>query len=36
MKPEPVFLKPGDVMTLGVEKLGEQRQEVVAWTAPAK
>ncbi|WP_010162862.1 fumarylacetoacetate hydrolase family protein [Sphingomonas sp. PAMC 26617] len=26
----PVYLKPGDVMTLGVEKLGEQRQEVVA------
>jgi 2,4-diketo-3-deoxy-L-fuconate hydrolase len=26
MKPEPVFLKAGDVMTLGIEKLGEQRQ----------
>ncbi len=26
----PRFLKPGDVMTLGVEGLGEQRQEVVA------
>ena len=26
----PVFLKPGDVMRLGVEGLGEQRQEVVA------
>ena len=24
-----VFLEPGDVMTLGVEGLGEQRQEVV-------
>ncbi len=24
----PVYLKPGDVMTLGIEKLGEQRQEV--------
>jgi 2,4-diketo-3-deoxy-L-fuconate hydrolase len=36
MKPEPVFLKPGDVMTLGIEKLGEQRQEVVAWTAPTE
>jgi 2-keto-4-pentenoate hydratase/2-oxohepta-3-ene-1,7-dioic acid hydratase in catechol pathway len=35
MKPEPVFLKPGDVMTLGIEKLGQQRQDVVAWTAPA-
>ena len=28
MKP-PLFLKKGDVMTLGVEGLGEQRQEVV-------
>jgi 2,4-diketo-3-deoxy-L-fuconate hydrolase len=26
----PVFLKAGDVMTLGIEKLGEQRQEVAA------
>lgn len=32
-KPEPIFLKPGDVMTLGIEKLGEQRQDVVAWSA---
>lgn len=31
MKP-PVFLKPGDVMTLGVQGLGTQRQEVVAWS----
>ncbi|ACA19241.1 5-oxopent-3-ene-1,2,5-tricarboxylate decarboxylase [Methylobacterium sp. 4-46] len=31
IKPEPVFLKPGDVMTLGIEKLGTQRQDVVAW-----
>ncbi|MFQ5764574.1 MAG: fumarylacetoacetate hydrolase family protein [Rhodospirillales bacterium] len=30
MKP-PVFLKPGDVMHLGVEGLGEQRQQVLAW-----
>jgi 2-keto-4-pentenoate hydratase/2-oxohepta-3-ene-1,7-dioic acid hydratase in catechol pathway len=30
MKPTPVFLKPGDVVTLGIEKLGEQRQKVVA------
>ncbi len=29
MKP-PVFLNVGDVMTLGIEGLGEQRQEVVA------
>jgi 2,4-didehydro-3-deoxy-L-rhamnonate hydrolase len=26
-----VFLKPGDVMTLGIEGLGEQKQKVVAW-----
>jgi 2,4-didehydro-3-deoxy-L-rhamnonate hydrolase len=32
VKPEPVYLKPGDVMTLGVSKLGEQRQVVRAWT----
>jgi 2-keto-4-pentenoate hydratase/2-oxohepta-3-ene-1,7-dioic acid hydratase in catechol pathway len=31
MKPEPVFLKPGDVMTLGIRGLGEQKQKVVAW-----
>lgn len=30
-KPQ-VFLKPGDVMRLGVEGLGEQRQEVVAYS----
>lgn len=30
MKP-PMFLKPGDVMTLGIEGLGEQRQEVVGY-----
>ena len=29
MKPEPKFLKAGDVMTLGIEGLGEQRQKVV-------
>jgi 2-keto-4-pentenoate hydratase/2-oxohepta-3-ene-1,7-dioic acid hydratase in catechol pathway len=31
-KPEKIFLKPGDVMELGVEKLGAQRQTVIAWT----
>ena len=25
----PVFLKPGDVMTLGIDRLGEQRQELI-------
>ena len=29
MKPSPVFLKKGDVMTLGIDGLGEQRQDVV-------
>jgi 2-keto-4-pentenoate hydratase/2-oxohepta-3-ene-1,7-dioic acid hydratase in catechol pathway len=32
MKPEPVWLKPGDVMNLGIQGLGEQRQEVVAYS----
>jgi 2,4-didehydro-3-deoxy-L-rhamnonate hydrolase len=31
MKPSPVFLKPGDVMTLGIDGLGSQRQVVHAW-----
>jgi 2,4-didehydro-3-deoxy-L-rhamnonate hydrolase len=30
-KPNPIFLKAGDEMHLGIEKLGEQRQKVVAW-----
>jgi 2,4-diketo-3-deoxy-L-fuconate hydrolase len=30
-KPDPIFLKPGSVMRVGIEKLGEQRQEVVAF-----
>lgn len=32
MKP-PLYLKKGDVMTLGIEGLGEQRQEVVGFKA---
>lgn len=32
-KPEPCYLKPGDVVTLGIEKLGEQRQRFVAFGA---
>ncbi len=32
-KPHPVFLKPGDVMTLGIGGLGSQRQQVHAWDA---
>lgn len=31
-KPEPWYLKAGDVVTLGIEKLGEQRQDFIAWT----
>ena len=31
-KPEPFYLKAGDVMELGIEKLGQQRQSVVAWS----
>jgi 2-keto-4-pentenoate hydratase/2-oxohepta-3-ene-1,7-dioic acid hydratase in catechol pathway len=30
MKP-PLYLKKGDVMTLGIQGLGEQRQEVIAF-----
>jgi 2-keto-4-pentenoate hydratase/2-oxohepta-3-ene-1,7-dioic acid hydratase in catechol pathway len=30
-KPEQIFLKPGDEMHLGLSKLGEQRQQLVAW-----
>ena len=30
-KPNPIFLKEGDVMHLGIEKLGEQRQRVIPW-----
>jgi 2-keto-4-pentenoate hydratase/2-oxohepta-3-ene-1,7-dioic acid hydratase in catechol pathway len=29
IKPAPVYLKPGDVVTLGITGLGEQRQKVV-------
>ncbi len=30
-KPNPTYLKPGDEMRLSIEKLGEQRQRVIAW-----
>jgi 2-keto-4-pentenoate hydratase/2-oxohepta-3-ene-1,7-dioic acid hydratase in catechol pathway len=33
IKPTPVFLKAGDVMTLGIDGLGSQRQQVHAWNA---
>jgi 2-keto-4-pentenoate hydratase/2-oxohepta-3-ene-1,7-dioic acid hydratase in catechol pathway len=29
IKPQPKFLKPGDVVTLGIDGLGEQRQKIV-------
>jgi 2,4-diketo-3-deoxy-L-fuconate hydrolase len=35
-KPEPWYLKPGDVMELGIDKLGTQRQDVVAWSREAR
>jgi 2,4-didehydro-3-deoxy-L-rhamnonate hydrolase len=31
MKPNPQFLKPGDVMTLGIAGLGQQKQKVVKY-----
>ncbi len=31
VKPNPLYLKPGDVMRLGIDKLGEQQQTVHAW-----
>ena len=33
IKPEPVWLKPGNVMHLGIEGLGEQKQNVKAYSA---
>jgi 2,4-diketo-3-deoxy-L-fuconate hydrolase len=32
-KPEPVYLSPGDRIQLGIERLGEQRQAVRAWSS---
>lgn len=31
VKPDPVYLKPGNEIRLGIEGLGEQRQKVRAW-----
>jgi 2,4-didehydro-3-deoxy-L-rhamnonate hydrolase len=31
VKPSPVYLKAGDTMKLGIDKLGEQQQTVHAW-----
>ena len=30
-KPQPIFLKPGDTVRLGIDGLGEQSQKIVAW-----
>jgi 2-keto-4-pentenoate hydratase/2-oxohepta-3-ene-1,7-dioic acid hydratase in catechol pathway len=30
-KPDPIFLKAGDSIRLGIQKLGEQQQQVIAW-----
>lgn len=32
VKPEPIYLRPGQDMRLGIERLGEQRQRTVAWS----
>ncbi len=32
MKPTPIYLKPGDVMALGIRGLGEQRQKVTSYS----
>jgi 2,4-didehydro-3-deoxy-L-rhamnonate hydrolase len=29
-KPQPIWLKPGDKVRLGIDGLGEQRQTIVA------
>ena len=31
MKPDPIFLKPGDVVELGIDHLGSARQELISW-----
>ena len=33
VKPEPVWLKPGQTMRLGIEGMGEQQQKTVAYGA---
>jgi 2-keto-4-pentenoate hydratase/2-oxohepta-3-ene-1,7-dioic acid hydratase in catechol pathway len=35
MKPTPAWLKPGDIVQLGITKLGSQRQRIVAMEASA-
>jgi 2-keto-4-pentenoate hydratase/2-oxohepta-3-ene-1,7-dioic acid hydratase in catechol pathway len=31
-KPDPIWLQPGDVVMLGIQGLGEQRQRVVPYS----
>ncbi len=31
-KPEPIYLKPGDVVELGIDGLGQAKQTLVAWS----
>jgi 2-keto-4-pentenoate hydratase/2-oxohepta-3-ene-1,7-dioic acid hydratase in catechol pathway len=33
VKPAPVYLQPGDLMRLGIDRLGVQTQRVVGWSA---
>jgi 2,4-didehydro-3-deoxy-L-rhamnonate hydrolase len=33
VKPEPLYLRPGDAMKLGIERLGVQAQKVIPWAA---
>ena len=36
MKPKPKFLKPGDVITMGIDGLGEHKNKVVSWNGKSK
>lgn len=33
IKPDPIYLVPGDEISLGIDRLGSQRQRCVAWSA---
>jgi 2-keto-4-pentenoate hydratase/2-oxohepta-3-ene-1,7-dioic acid hydratase in catechol pathway len=35
VRPDPVYLRPGDTMRLGIDGLGEQHQNVVGWRRAA-
>lgn len=36
IKPKPKFLKPGDVITMGIDGLGEHKNKVVSWNGKSK